>query len=93
MGTTVERKNWESVQRRFRSGSYYRELAIEVVNCTNKRAKVVINGINTPENVNRYVPSVERIFKELGISQSVLLPQAILRTSTWLKEMGKYNER
>lgn len=70
-----------------------RELAIEVVNCTNKRAEVVIKGIDTSENVNRYVPSVEKISKELGISQSVLLSQAILRTSTWLKETGKYNER
>ena len=70
-----------------------RELALEVINCTNKKAEVVIKGIDTSENVNRYVPSVERILKELGISQSVLLPQAILRTSTWLKETGKYNER
>jgi len=63
-----------------------RELANEVANCANQNAKVIIYGINTPENVNRYVPSVEKIFKELGISQSVSLQRALLQTSEWLKE-------
>ena len=62
-------------------------LAIEVANCTNKEAQVVVKGINTSENVTRYVPSIERIRKETGFAQSVPLQQALLRTSTWLKEM------
>ena len=62
------------------------ELANEVANCTNQNVKVVIRGIDTPENVNRYVPSVKKIFEELGISQSVPLQQALLQTSKWLKE-------
>ena len=63
-----------------------RNLAIEVVNCTNKEAQVMVNGIDTSENVTRYVPSIERIRKEIGFSQSVPLEQSLLRTSTWLKE-------
>ena len=63
-----------------------RDLAVEVVNCTNKEAQVKVNGIDTFENVTRYVPSVERIRKEIGFSQSVPLEQSLLRTSTWLKE-------
>ena len=63
-----------------------RNLAIEVVNCTNKEAQVMVNGIDTSENVTRYVPSIERIRKEIGFSQSVPLEQSLSRTSTWLKE-------
>ena len=63
-----------------------RDLAVEVVNCTNKEAQVKVNGIDTFENVTRYVPSVERIRKEIGFSQSVPLEQSLSRTSTWLKE-------
>ena len=63
-----------------------RNLAAEVVNCTNREAEVVINGVDTSENVTRYIPSVEKIKKEIGVSQSVPLSQALLRTSTWLKE-------
>ena len=63
-----------------------RNLAAEVVNCTNREAEVVINGFDTSENVTRYIPLVEKIKKEIGVSQSVPLSQALLRTSTWLKE-------
>jgi dTDP-glucose 4,6-dehydratase len=63
-----------------------RNLANEVVNCTNKEAQVMVNGIDTSENVTRYVPSIERIRKEIGFSQSVPLEQSLSRTSTWLKE-------
>ena len=63
------------------------KLANEVVNCTNKEAQVVVKGIDTSENVTRYVPSIERIRKETGFAQSVPLQQALLRTLTWLKEM------
>ena len=63
-----------------------RNLANEVVNCTNKKAQVKVNGIDTSENVTRYVPSIERIRKEIGFSQSVPLEQSLLRTSTWLQD-------
>jgi nucleoside-diphosphate-sugar epimerase len=63
-----------------------RNLALEVVNCTNKEAEVVVIGVDTSENVSRYVPSVERIGNEIGIYQSVQLQQALLRTSNWLAE-------
>ena len=63
-----------------------RNLAAEVVTCTNREAEVVINGFDTSENVTRYIPSVEKIKKEIGVSQTVPLSQALLRTSTWLKE-------
>ena len=63
-----------------------RNLAAEVVTCTNREAEVVINGFDTSENVTRYIPSVAKIKKEIGVSQSVPLSQALLRTSTWLKE-------
>ena len=63
-----------------------RNLAAEVVNCTNREAEVVINGFDTSENVTRYIPLVEKIKKEIGVSQSIPLSQALLRTSTWLKE-------
>jgi dTDP-glucose 4,6-dehydratase len=63
-----------------------RHLAAEVVKCTNREVEVVVNGVDTSENVTRYVPSVERIKKEIGVSQSVSLHQSLLRTSNWLKE-------
>jgi nucleoside-diphosphate-sugar epimerase len=62
-------------------------LAVAVVNCTNNEAQITVKGIDTFENVTRYVPSVERIRSEIGFSQTVTLQQALSRTSTWLKEM------
>ena len=69
-----------------------KNLALEVASCINKDADVVVHGIDNSENVNRYVPSVDRAMNELGISQIVSLAQAISRTSTWLKEMENINE-
>lgn len=69
-----------------------KDLALEVASCTNRSAEVVIHGVDNSENVNRYVPSVDRAMKELGISQVVNLSQAILRTSAWLKETENINE-
>lgn len=69
-----------------------KDLALEVASCINKDADVVVHGIDNSENVNRYVPSVDRAMNELGISQIVSLAQAISRTSTWLKEMENINE-
>jgi hypothetical protein len=38
------------------------------------------------------VPSIERISNELGVAHSVALEQALMRTSTWMKEVGNENE-
>ena len=70
-----------------------KDLALEIANCTNKNAEVVIHGVDNTENVNRYIPSVDRTLKELGVSQVVHLSQAISRTSAWLKETENINER
>ena len=70
-----------------------KNLALEVASCINRNAEVVIRGADSSENVNRYVPSVERALKELGISQTVHLSQVISRTSAWLRETENINER
>ena len=70
-----------------------KNLALEVASCVNRDADVVVHGVDNSENVNRYVPSVDRALNELGISQIVSLAQAISRTSTWLKEMENIDER
>lgn len=70
-----------------------KDLALEVASCINRNAVVVVRGVDSFENVNRYVPSVDRNLKELCVSQTVRLSQAISRTSTWLKETENINER
>jgi dTDP-glucose 4,6-dehydratase len=70
-----------------------KELANQVAICTKSNAEVVICGVDNSENVSRYVPSVERVLRELGISPTVNLAQAISRTSAWLKETENINER
>ena len=70
-----------------------KDLALEVASCTNRNTEVVIQGVDNTENVNRYVPSVDRALKELGTSQVVHLSQAISRTSAWLKETENIYER
>jgi dTDP-glucose 4,6-dehydratase len=68
-----------------------KDLALEIASCTNRNAEVVIHGVDDTENVNRYVPSVDRAFKELNVSQTVSLSQSILRTSNWLTETRRNN--
>ena len=70
-----------------------KNLALEVASCVNRNADVVIHGVDNSENVNRYVPSIERMLRELDISQTVDLTEAISRTSVWFKETEKINER
>ncbi len=69
-----------------------KDLALEIASCANRNAEVVIRGVDNSENVNRYVPSLDRASKELDISQVVHLSQAISRTSAWLKETENINE-
>jgi len=68
-------------------------LASLIASTVNQNAQVLVHGIDTSENVNRYIPSVERLNNELKIRQFVQLPDALLRTSTWLKETDNVNER
>jgi len=70
-----------------------RDLASLIVSTVNKNAQVVVHGIDTSENVSRYVPSVKRLTKEMKVTQFVQMPDALLRTSTWLKETENINER
>jgi hypothetical protein len=42
-------------------------------------------GLDTPENVSRYVPSVEKMNKEFGLTNHVELVNAIRRTESWLR--------
>ena len=63
-----------------------RELATQVAALATQEAKVVVRGIDTFDNMSRYVPSIERLGREMNIYQSVTLQEALLRTSTWLSE-------
>jgi dTDP-glucose 4,6-dehydratase len=91
-----------SLQTRGQSGRAYnvgadeevsiRELAHQVAATTNRNAKVVVHGVDSQETLSRYVPSIERISNELGVAHSVALEQALMRTSTWMKEVGNENE-
>jgi dTDP-glucose 4,6-dehydratase len=67
------------------------ELANQVATIANPKAKVVVRGVDSPANMSRYVPSVERIRKELGVFQTVALQQAVSRTSLWLVDTDKQN--
>jgi len=42
-------------------------------------------GVDTPENVSRYVPSVEKMKKEFGLTNHVELDVAIRNTESWLR--------
>ena len=42
-------------------------------------------GVDTPENASRYVPSVEKMNKEFGLTNHVELVNAIRRTESWLR--------
>ena len=47
--------------------------------------KLRIEGVDTPENVSRYVPSVEKMKKEFGLTNHVALDVAIRKTESWLR--------
>lgn len=70
-----------------------RELANQIVLTVNKDAQVKIQGFDTKDNVSRYVPSVKKLDEEMNVRQSVLLHDALLRTSKWLNETGNFYER
>ena len=66
-----------------------RSLAQTVAETVNPQAKILIRGIDDETNVSRYVPSVDRMWKEFGKAQVVDLSQAIKRTSSWVAETLK----
>jgi nucleoside-diphosphate-sugar epimerase len=43
-------------------------------------------GVDTPENVSRYVPSVEKMKKEFGLTNHVALDTSIQKTVSWLRQ-------
>ena len=65
-----------------------KELAIIVAWLAGTNARVNVRGLDTPENVSRYVPSLERLHNEIGIKQSISLEQSLKRTISWLQEVS-----
>lgn len=61
-----------------------RELARKITIASDTGLPIQINGIDTPENVSRYVPSVQKISKQLGVKNKVDVDEAIRRTLSWL---------
>ena len=65
-----------------------KELAIKVAWLAGTNARVNVRGLDTPENVSRYVPSLERLHNEIGMKQSISLEQSLKRTISWLQEVS-----
>ena len=65
-----------------------KELAIKVAWLAGTNARVNVRGLDTPQNVSRYVPSLERLHNEIGIKQSISLEQSLKRTISWLQEVS-----
>ena len=65
-----------------------KELAIKVAWLAGTNARVNVRGLDTPENVSRYVPSLERLHNEIGMTQSISLEQSLKRTISWLQEVS-----
>ena len=59
------------------------QLAHLVKSTVNVSASVVVRGVDTYENVTRYVPSIQKITKELGVKNRVRIKEAIRRTASW----------
>ena len=65
-----------------------KELAIKVAWLAGTNARVNVRGLDTPQNVSRYVPSLERLHNEIGMKQSISLEQSLKRTISWLQEVS-----
>ena len=65
-----------------------KELAIKVAWLAGTNARVNVRGLDTRENVSRYVPSLERLHNEIGMKQSISLEQSLKRTISWLQEVS-----
>jgi dTDP-glucose 4,6-dehydratase len=61
------------------------ELAQSIQNQVNPRVELEVLGADTPENVSRYVPSIEKMKNEFGVTNHVELADAIRKTESWLR--------
>ena len=64
------------------------ELAQTVAKIVNPESDVVIKGVDTTENMTRYVPSIERVCSQLRIKNHVDLDESIKRTALWWQQSG-----
>jgi nucleoside-diphosphate-sugar epimerase len=60
-------------------------LAQTIQNQVRPMVDLEVLGIDAPNNISRYVPSVEKIKKEFGVDNQVELAKAIERTESWIR--------
>lgn len=63
-----------------------KELALAIAQNINPSIQVVVSGIDTTENLTRYVPSVKKIESQLAVKNHVDLDESIRRTASWWKQ-------
>ena len=61
------------------------ELAQAIQNQVSPRVELEVLGVDTPENVSRYVPSIEKMKKEFGLTNHIALDVAVRYTESWLR--------
>lgn len=62
-----------------------RKLAMTIRDLVAPDIDVVIKGIDSSENVSRYVPDITKITEVIGNTERKSLEEAISRTSTWIE--------
>lgn len=62
-----------------------KELAEKVRNIVSPFLQIRVLGEKSSECIERYVPSVQRAFYELGLKQEIFLEEAICKTVKWYK--------
>ena len=60
-------------------------LAQTVQDQVSPRVELEVLGVDTPDNVSRYVPSIEKMKKQFGVTNHVALDLAIQKTESWLR--------
>ena len=60
-------------------------LAQTIQNQVSPRVDLEVLGVDTPENVSRYVPSIEKMKHQFGLTNHVALESAIRKTESWLR--------
>ena len=60
-------------------------LAQTIQNQVSPRVGLEVLGVDTPENVSRYVPSIEKMKNQFGVTNLVALDSAIQKTESWLR--------
>ena len=63
-----------------------KDLANAIVARVNPRIPIDVQGIDTPENVSRYVPSISKIVRLSGRSNQMSLDQSVDRIVKWIEE-------